>query len=211
FIASKGKPTIIASGASSFDDVVLAVETALKVNSKICLLQCNTNYTASLENFKYIQLNVLKAYREMFPSLVLGLSDHTPGHATVLGAVALGALMIEKHLTDDNDREGPDHKFSMNGDSWQDMVERTRELENALGNGIKRVEDNEKETVILQRRAVCCAKDLDAGYVLTDSDLVVLRPCPPDGILPLHRNELIGKTVSRKFTEGESFKWIDLD
>tara|TARA_B100000795_G_C22729902_1_gene410939 strand:+ start:54 stop:1133 length:1080 start_codon:yes stop_codon:yes gene_type:complete len=210
FIASKNKPTLIASGASNFDDVVLAVETALEVNAEICLMQCNTNYTASLDNFKYIQLNVLKAYREMFPSLILGLSDHTPGHTTVLGAVALGARVIEKHLTDDNDREGPDHQFSMNGETWQEMVERTRELENALGNGIKRVEDNEKETVILQRRAICCSKDLETGHRLTNSDLIVLRPCPVGSISPRFINDLVGKTLQSNISEGQSIKWSDL-
>jgi sialic acid synthase SpsE len=209
-IAQKNKPTILASGASSFDDVVRAMNTVLQVNPQICLMQCNTNYTASLENFKYIQLNVLKAYRQMYPSLVLGLSDHTPGHSTVLGAVALGARMIEKHLTDDNDRDGPDHKFSMNGNAWQEMVVRTRELENALGDGIKRVEDNEKETVILQRRAIYCAKNLGAGHVIRNDDLVILRPCPLDGILPVNLSEIIGKSLTRDLSEGEGLKWQDL-
>ena len=209
-IAQKNKPTILASGASSFDDVVAAVDTMLQVNSQICLMQCNTNYTASLENFKYIQLNVLKAYREMFPSMVLGLSDHTPGHATVLGAVSLGARMIEKHLTDDNSREGPDHKFSMNGDDWQEMVDRTRELENALGDGIKRVELNERETAVVQRRSVHISKKLSKGHVLTGEDLTILRPCPKDGILPNYRSELVGKSLNRDMDEGESLKWKDL-
>ena len=210
-IAQKNKPTILASGASSFDDVVTAMNTILQVNPQICLMQCNTNYTASLENFKYIQLNVLKAYRNMYPDLILGLSDHTPGHSTVLGAVALGARVIEKHLTDDNDREGPDHKFSMDGKSWLEMVERTRELENALGDGIKCVEDNEKETVIVQRRAIYCTKDLDAGYVLSADDLIALRPCPKDGIMPKYREEIIGKRLIRNLSKGEGLKWRDLD
>ena len=100
-------------------------------------MQCNTNYTTSLENFKYINLNVLKTFKKLYPDLILGLSDHTPGHSTVLGAVALGAKIIEKHFTDENEREGPDHKFSMNPHSWKEMVARTRELENALGGEIK--------------------------------------------------------------------------
>ena len=66
-------------------------------------MQCNTNYTASEENFNHINLNVLKTYRTMFPDVILGLSDHTAGHATVLGAVAFGARVMEKHFTDDND------------------------------------------------------------------------------------------------------------
>jgi sialic acid synthase SpsE len=112
-VASNQKPYILATGASSADDVHRAVKFALSINPMLALMQCNTNYTASLENFKYIQLNVLKTYRIMYPEIVLGLSDHTPGHATVLGAVALGARMVEKHFTDDKSRTGPDHEFSM--------------------------------------------------------------------------------------------------
>ena len=209
-ICSKNKPTIIASGASSIDDVSLVMEEALQANSQICLMQCNTNYTASLENFKYIQLNVLKKYREMFPTLVLGLSDHTPGHSTVLGAVTLGARMIEKHLTDDNQRQGPDHKFSMNGDTWKEMVDRTRELEFALGSEIKKVEENEKETVILQRRSLSASRILPQGHTLSDEDISTLRPCPANGILPKYRNDLIGKKLLCDYEQGEGFDWKDL-
>lgn len=211
YIASKKKPYIMASGASTIDDVNRAVSAALEINPMLCLMQCNTNYTASLENFKFIQLNVLKTYREMYPDLVLGLSDHTPGHATVLGAVALGARMIEKHFTDDVSRIGPDHAFSMEPKSWSDMVDRTRELENALGVGIKQVEENEKETVILQRRSVSLNNNLTEGSILTLEDLNVLRPCPPDAIPPYQIDELIGKRLRRNINSGESLRWIDVE
>jgi sialic acid synthase SpsE len=211
YIASKKKPYIMATGASTTDDVLRAVSAALAINPMLCLMQCNTNYTASLENFKYIQLNVLKVYREMYPDLVLGLSDHTPGHATVLGAVALGARMIEKHFTDDVKRVGPDHAFSMDPTSWRDMVDRTRELENALGVGIKRVEDNEKETVVLQRRAIRMGVSLDAGSSLTRYHLTVLRPCPSDGLAPYEMDALIGKRIRRNVIVGEHLRWIDLE
>jgi len=211
YIASKQKPYILATGASSMDDVVRAVSAGLSINPALCLMQCNTNYTAKLENFKFIQLNVLNVYREMYPNLVLGLSDHTPGLATVLGAVALGARMIEKHFTDDNNRSGPDHAFSMDPGSWSDMVKRTRELESALGNGIKKVEDNEKETVILQRRAVCAEEDIGAGEVLSRKHLTVLRPCPPDGLPPYCLDDLIGKQLRRDIKAGEYLKWADVE
>ena len=105
-VASKNRPVLLATGASEIGEVQEAVKTVLSINPNLVLMQCNTNYTASLENFRYIHLNVLRTYATMFPSVVLGLSDHTPGHATVLGAVALGARVIEKHFTDDNRREG---------------------------------------------------------------------------------------------------------
>jgi len=210
YIAKKQKPYILATGASSMDDVYRAVSAGLEVNSQLCLMQCNTNYTASVENFKYIQLNVLKAYREMYPDLVLGLSDHTPSHTTVLGAVALGARMIEKHFTDDINRIGPDHAFSMDPTSWRDMVDRTRELERALGVGIKRIEENEKDTVIIQRRAIRVSESLTAGTVLKREHLTFLRPCPSDGLPPYKMNEIIGKCVRRNITIGEHLQWIDI-
>ena len=82
YIAGKQKPYFLATGASTMADVERAVGTALAINTQFALLQCNTNYTASLENFKFIQLRVLETYRRRFPGMILGLSDHTPGHAT---------------------------------------------------------------------------------------------------------------------------------
>ena len=195
-VASKGKPYFLACGASSMDEVVDALTWALSINPKFGLMQCNTNYTAELENFKYIQLNVLKALRSMYPDLVLGLSDHTPGHSTVLGAVSLGASMIEKHFTDDISREGPDHAFSMDPASWRDMVDRTRELELALGGGIKRVEHNEMETVVVQRRALRAVSDLKAGHVIRSEDFTPLRPCPRGAVSPAQHEEIIGEVLS---------------
>jgi N-acetylneuraminate synthase len=174
-------------------------------------MQCNTNYTASLENFKYIQLNVLQTYRAMYPDMLLGLSDHTPGHSTVLGAIALGARVIEKHFTDDTNRDGPDHAFSMDSNSWREMVDRARELENALGTGVKRVEENECETVVLQRRAIRSIGKMSAGSILTREHLTVLRPCPNDALPPYRMDECIGMRVRRDINEGEYLKWIDLE
>jgi N-acetylneuraminate synthase len=211
YIASKQKPYILASGASTMDDVLRAVSAGLAINPMLCLMQCNTNYTASLENFKFIQLNVLKVYRQMFPGLVLGLSDHTPGLATVLGAVSLGARMIEKHFTDDINRNGPDHKFSMDPVSWRDMVGRTRELENALGCGIKQVEGNEKETVVIQRRAIRAETKLASGTILAREHMTVLRPCPADGLPPYRLDELLGRKVRREISAGEHLRWIDVE
>ena len=210
-IASKGKPYILATGASTMDEVDRAVQAVLPVNQKLALLQCNTNYTGNLENFRYIQLNVLRCYRAMYPAMVLGLSDHTPGHSCVLGAVALGARIIEKHFTEDSSREGPDHRFSMDPLSWRDMVDRTRELEYALGNGIKRVEQNEKETVIVQRRSLRLRSDLLAGHVIRHHDLIPLRPCPQNAVSPAELNLVIGRTLRRFKQKGEHLEFLDLE
>lgn len=210
-VANKQKPYFLATGAATADEVHRAVCAALAINPQLALMQCNTNYTASLENFKYIQLNVLKTYRAMYPDMVLGLSDHTPGHATVLGSVALGARMVEKHFTDDVNRAGPDHTFSMDTQMWREMVDRTRELENALGTGIKQIEDNETQTVILQRRCIRLARDMVAGEVLQAKDLEVLRPCPLDGLPPYRMDEVVGKRLRKSKAIGDHLKTSDID
>jgi sialic acid synthase SpsE len=207
YIASKGKPVLLATGASTIGEVDIAMSRLLSHTDDIVLMQCNTNYTASLENFKYINLNVLKEYSRKYPNTVLGLSDHTPGHATVLGAVTLGARVIEKHFTNDTDREGPDHKFSMDFDSWKNMVDRTRELENSLGFEIKKVENNEKETVVLQRRAIRVKKDQKEGDIVYEDDLVFLRPCPNDALPPYELENIINKKLKINVESGDYLKW----
>ena len=210
-MASKHKPLLLATGASTLADVQRAVDTVLKINPDLVLMQCNTNYTGSLENFKYIQLNVLKTYRTMYPEMVLGLSDHTPGHTTALGAVALGARAIEKHFTDDTRREGPDHPFSMDPKSWKEMCYRTQELQAALGGAVKRVEENEKQTVVVQRRSLRAAVTLKAGDVIRPEHLVSLRPCPKDALEPWHTTEVLGRKARHEVKEGEIVRWIDLE
>lgn len=209
-IAFKQKPYILATGASTTDDVIRAVSAALAINPQLALLQCNTNYTGEIENMRHVQLNVLKTYRSMFPNMILGLSDHTPGHATVLGAVALGARIVEKHFTDDMNRVGPDHKFSMDPKSWRDMVDRTRELEAALGSGLKKVEENELQTVILQRRALRLVRDFPAGHVLMHDDLVALRPAPIGALQPYEISLAIGRPLRVPKLAGEHISQVDL-
>jgi sialic acid synthase SpsE len=203
-IASKQKPYMLATGASNLTDVVRAVDVGLAINNQLVLMQCNTNYTASIHNFKYLNLNVLKTYKELYPNLILGLSDHTIGYASVLGAVAFGASVIEKHFTDDNNRLGPDHHFAMNPKNWKEMVENVRGLEVALGDGVKRVEKNEQDTFVVQRRSVCAASDLLAGTKLSQESVVFLRPCPAGALQPFEVENLIGKTLNKNKASGEA-------
>jgi len=210
-MAKYNKPLLIATGASEIKEVQELISEVSIINDSIVLMQCNTNYTASAENFKYIQLNVLKQYSSLFPDVVLGLSDHTLGHTTVLGAIALGAKVIEKHFTSDNSLDGPDHKFSMNPESWKVMVESTRELESALGEANKKVEMNEKETVILQRRCLRAARHLSKGERLAENDLIALRPCPVDGIEPFRLKDVVGMRLRTTLQEGQDIQLGDLD
>ena len=210
-VASRQKPIFLASGASDIVEVIAAVNEILKINNRLCIMQCNTNYTGSMDNFKFVNLNVIRQFELIWPNIVLGLSDHTPGHTAVLGAVSLGARVIEKHFTDDNDRVGPDHKFALNPKTWSEMVHATRELELALGDGIKRVEKNELETVVIQRRALRAVTDLQAGKKLFLSDFEALRPCPENGVNPMDIDKVVGKTLLNDLKRGEHLEWQNIE
>jgi sialic acid synthase SpsE len=209
-IASKGKPVLIATGACELDDVKRAMEVLMRRTDRIVLMQCNTNYTAETANFRFINLNVLNTYRKLWPHAVLGLSDHTHGHATVVGAVALGARVIEKHFTDDNGREGPDHKFAMNPKTWAEMVKAATECHLALGDGQKRIEENEKATAVVQRRSLWFTRALPAGHVLAAEDLFPLRPRREDGLAPFEKAGLIGKKLKRAVKADEYIRKEDV-
>ena len=210
-IAEKGKPVLLATGASDIGDVQRAVDAILPVNPHLVLMQCNTNYTAADGNFDNIDLRVLKTYHKMWPDLILGLSDHTHGHATTLGAVALGARVVEKHFTDDNHREGPDHAFAMNPESWADMVQNTRHLERALGSGNKVVTGNEQETVVVQRRCLRAARDIKAGELVERDMVSVLRPATPGAIAPYDIDKVLGMKARQDLKQGQDLRWTHLE
>ena len=205
-VAEKGKPVMIATGAATIEEVVRAVELLESYGVDIVLMQCNTNYTGKDENFDYIHLNVLQTYKEMFPNVVIGLSDHTHGSVTTLGSISLGARVIEKHFTDDNNRPGPDHPFSMTPDSWREMVDNTRILERSLGHFTKEVQNNEKDTIVLQRRAIRFIKDMNSGDIISEGDFQFQRPCPEDAYNINDFSSIIGKELKRDIESGDYLK-----
>ncbi len=209
-MASKGKPFFVATGASTIGEVQRAVHAILKINKRLVLMQCNTNYTASPANYDHLHINVLRTYASMFPDVILGLSDHTHSVAPVLGAVTLGARVIERHFTDNNDREGPDHKFAMNPDSWAKMVEETRILERSLGSSDKFIADNEQDTAIVQRRCLRAARDIKAGETFTREMIDVLRPAAQGAIKPDQIREVVGTKALHDFKQGQELRWTDL-
>jgi len=211
-IAKTGKPVLFATGASTMQEVVNAVNIITKYNIDVVLMQCNTNYTGNDANFKYINLNVIETYKTMYPDMIIGLSDHTHGGVTVLGAVAMGVKVVEKHFTDDTSRPGPDHPFSMDPASWKKMVDDTKLLELALGSPVKKVEDNEKETVILQRRSIRLTTDIKKGDLITMDKIQFQRPCPEDAFDINRVEDLLGKRANMSIENGdyirlESIQW----
>lgn len=209
-MASKGKPFFVATGASDIGEVQHAVHTILKINPQLVLMQCNTNYTASPKNYDHLHVNVLKTYATMFPNVILGLSDHTHALAPVLAAVTLGARVIERHFTDSNEREGPDHKFAMNPQKWAYMVEETRLLERSLGSPDKFVAENEFETAIIQRRCLRASREILAGEVFSRDMIDVLRPATPGAIKPDEISLVLGKRAVVNLPFGKELRWTDL-
>jgi sialic acid synthase SpsE len=209
-MASKGKPFFVATGASSIGEVQRAVHAILAINPQLVLMQCNTNYTASPDNYDHLHLNVLKTYATMFPEVILGLSDHTHALAPVLGAVTLGARVIERHFTDSNQREGPDHKFAMNPENWARMVEETRLLERSLGSPDKYIAANEIDTAVVQRRCLRAARLIKAGEVFTRDMIDVLRPATVGAIKPSEIEVVIGTKALHDLPLGKELRWTDL-
>ncbi len=210
YTAQKNKPVMLATGAASMDDVDRAMAVLSAYTKDIVLMQCNTNYTLDADKHRFVNLNVLKTYAERFPTAILGLSDHTVGHATVVGAVALGAQVFEKHFTDDNARPGPDHPFAMNPQTWRNMVDNANMVHAALGDGIKRIEPNESQSLVVQQRALRLTRNLSAGETILPTDLEALRPIPADGLPPYRKSEIVGRKLNKDLTQGNHITLNDI-
>jgi len=207
YIAEQGLPVILATGASTLAEIERAVDVIESTgNDDLILLQCVTNYPSEFES---ANIRTMSALAEMF-DMPVGYSDHTPGSAVPLGAVSRGACVIEKHFTDDKSREGPDHSFAMGPEEFSRMVTDVRNLNEALGSSRKSIYDEEEATVVLQRRCLRAARDIEVGTELTDEDVVALRPAPEDGLEPTYRETVIGRTASRAIPEGDHFTWSKL-
>lgn len=202
------KPVILATGASSLEEVEAAV--SLLDSSTLAVLQCNTNYTGDESNIDHVNLRSLATFQHRFPSVLPGLSDHTKSESVAVGAVALGARIIERHFTDDDSRSGPDHNFALTPGEWARMVAAVRELERSLGNGAKVVMPNEVDSRIVQRRCIRAGADISEGSIIERAHLAVLRPAPDGSIPPSLLDDVVGRVASRDLQSGEHLTWADL-
>ena len=207
YIARKGKPIILATGASTMEQVENAVNTIKAAgNDDIVLLQCVTNYPASFDN---INLRVLQAFRDKFDCLV-GYSDHTPGSIVALGTVALGGCMIEKHFTDDKTLPGPDHGFAMDGDDFKAMVADIRLMEKILGSPVKEVYPEEQDQYVSMKRGIRAASDLKSGNVISREDLELLRPCEEETLKADQLDIVVGRKLVADVQKGQGLTASDL-
>ena len=200
-IAKTGKDIILSTGMSTLDEVDAALG-VLKVNGagKITLLHCTTDYPASPED---VNLRAMLTMKEHCGCPV-GYSDHTQGIEVSVAAVALGAEVIEKHFTLDKTMEGPDHKASLEPNELRAMVKAVRNIERALGNGLKVPSESEKMNIEVARKSIIAARDIRKGEIFTEENLTTKRP--GTGICPMMWNEILGTEARRDFMEDELIK-----
>lgn len=197
-IAQYGEPVILSTGMCNMQDIENAVETLRKWGApKITILHCNTEYPTP---FNDVNLKAMESIRQKF-GVEVGYSDHTQGIEVPIAAVALGATVIEKHFTLDRNMEGPDHKASLEPDELNAMVSAIRNIEQAMGDGIKKVTDSEKGNMSVARKSIVAACDIRSGETFTEDNLTVKRP--GTGISPMRWEEVLGKTARRDFIEEE--------
>lgn len=204
-------PILLATGASTSGEVDRAVRELSKAEHPLCLMQCNTNYTGDCANKNHINLNVLDSYRRSYPNVILGLSDHTVDNDLIIGAVSKGCRVIERHFTDDRNRSGPDHFFANDPAVWREMVSRVRSFESALGDGNKKVEQNEAESRVVQRRSVRLVRNIKAGEKIRAEDLTCLRPLPDGSLAAGDLRKVFGKIIKIDKTAGQCLRWDDFE
>ena len=199
-IASFNQPTILSTGMCSLDDVRNAVNTLYKfglAKENLTLLHCNTEYPTPYED---VNLKAMDVLRNEF-DVEVGYSDHTKGIEVPIAAVALGATVIEKHFTLDKNMEGPDHKASLEPDELKAMVSAIRNIEQALGDGEKKVSTSESKNIAIARKSIVAACTIKKGEFFTEDNLTVKRP--GNGISPMRWEEVIGTFASKDYQEDD--------
>jgi N-acetylneuraminate synthase/N,N'-diacetyllegionaminate synthase len=205
-LAARGRPLLLSTGMSSLDEVGEAVATIRNAGAPpLALLHCTSSYPAPTD---VSNLRAMQTMRSVF-GVAVGYSDHTLGIEVPLAAVALGAELLEKHLTLDRTLPGPDHAASMEPDAFATMVRGIRVVEGALGDGEKRVQECERETQLVARKSLCAARDLPSGHVVAPDDLVARRP--GSGISPARLGALVGRRLRRSVAGGRILEEGDLE
>ena len=189
------RPVIISTGASKFAEIESVVK-RLDSSKKIAILQCTSNYEGGDHNMQFTNLNVLKTYKNHWPKFHFGISDHQKSLVPVIGAITLGCNVIERHFTDDNTRDGADHRVALTPDDWQGMVKAGNQTYEALGSADKIVEACEFGTRITQRRALWFKHDMEKDQIIQREDIEVLRPNNGKGFGAEQIENVIGRSLS---------------
>ena len=199
-IAQKGGKVIMSTGMCTIEDIEMAVNVLISNGTpreNITLLHCNTEYPTPWGD---VNLRAMHDIAQRL-NLPVGYSDHTQGIEVPIAAVALGATVIEKHFTLDNNLPGPDHKASLEPHALKAMVESIRHIELSLGNGVKEISESERKNIAIARKSIVAATHISAGEIFTEENLTVKRP--GGGISPMRWDEIIGTVATRNYLPDE--------
>ena len=199
-VGAFGKPLILSTGMATLGEIEAALdacEIAGTPRSRITVLHCNTEYPTPMQD---VNLRAMCSIRDAF-GVAVGYSDHTLGIEVPIAAVALGATVIEKHLTLDRNWPGPDHKASLEPDEFAVMVRAIRNIEQAMGDGIKRPSPSESKNKSIARKSLVAARSIKAGERFTPENLTAKRP--GTGVSPMRWDEVMGCTATRNYGADE--------
>ena len=200
-IGALKKEVILSTGMADLGEIEDALDVLTGAGTKlkdITVLHCNTEYPTPVED---VNLKAMLTIKAAFPGVNIGYSDHALGIEVPIAAVAMGATIIEKHFTLDKNMEGPDHKASLEPHELKAMVCAIRNIEKALGAGIKKPSPSELKNKPIARKSIVAAKPIDAGEKFTNDNLTVKRP--GTGISPMRWDEILGKHAQKKYIEDE--------
>jgi sialic acid synthase len=204
-VAQLGRPTIVSTGGGTMEDVERAYDTIMPRNRHLCLLQCTASYPVDPEE---MNLRVITTFREKFPDIVVGLSDHQNGIALAMVAYTLGARVIEKHFTLNRAWKGTDHAFSLEPGGIRRLVRDLRRASVALGDGVKRVYSSENKPLLKMAKKIVATRNLPAGHVIRLEDVALKSP--NDGLPPNQLERVIGMKTRRRLEEDENILFDDL-
>ena len=199
-IGSLNKKVILSTGMSTLDEIGETLDVLIKAGTKkenITVLHANTQYPTPMKD---VNLRAMLTIKNRF-DVEVGYSDHTLGIEVDVAAVALGATVIEKHFTLDNQMEGPDHKASLEPEELIQMVQSIRNIEMALGSNEKKPSPSESENITIARKSIVAASDIKKGETLTENNLAIKRP--GNGINPMTWDEVVGTTAQKDYSMDE--------
>lgn len=204
-MAATGRPLIVSTGMATAEEIDVAVAAIRSTgNDRFVLLQCTTNYPSAIDD---VNLRAMVAMRERW-SCNVGYSDHTQSLYPCVGAVALGASVIEKHFTLDRYAPGPDHTTSETPESFAELVRGIRTIEVAMGRPEKLPTAAEQLNMVGMRRSIAARRPIVAGQVIGEDDLTFMRPAT--GILPREWAAVVGRTAARNVEAGVMLDWADV-
>ena len=205
-VAGLQKPVLVSTGGGTMADVQRVYDAIMPINPDLCLLQCTASYPAKPQA---MNLRVITTFRETFPNVTVGLSDHQNGISMSVAAYVLGARVIEKHFTLNHASKGTDHAFSLEPIGMRKMVRDLQRTGQALGDGVKQPQPDEIGALFKMGKKLVAAHDLPAGHALQPADIAIKSP--NDGLPPYYLDRLIGKVIRRAFVADQEFVMADLE